>query len=141
MEYPNITVIASMPSKHMLEMVIMHEVGHNWFYGILGSNERYHTWMDEGLNQYSCIRYWQDKYKDENERFVISPFIQDKLGIAKNLKFSWFEYFQYSLISQNSNKQPLSLRADEFNGANYGLNYSKTAVFPASFTIILVKKK
>ncbi len=129
MEYPNITVIASMPSKHMLEMVIMHEVGHNWFYGILGSNERYHTWMDEGLNQYSCIRYWQDKYKDENERFVISPFIQDKLGIAKNLKFSWFEYFQYSLISQNSNKQPLSLRADEFNGANYGLNYSKTAVF------------
>ena len=62
MEYPNITVIASMPSKQMLEMVIMHEVGHNWFYGILGSNERYHTWMDEGLNEYSFIRYWQDKY-------------------------------------------------------------------------------
>ena len=55
MEYPNITVIASMPSKQMLEMVIMHEVGHNWFYGILGSNERYHTWMDEGLNQYLSL--------------------------------------------------------------------------------------
>ena len=27
MEYPNITVIASMPSKDLLEMVIMHEVG------------------------------------------------------------------------------------------------------------------
>ena len=39
MEYPNITVIATMPSKHLLEMVIMHEVGHNWFYGIIGSNE------------------------------------------------------------------------------------------------------
>ena len=129
MEYPNITVIASMPSKQMLEMVIMHEVGHNWFYGILGSNERYHTWMDEGLNEYTCIRYWQDKYKDEDERFVIIPFIQDKLGIAKNLKFSWFEYFQYSLISQNPNKQPLSLKADEYDGANYGLNYNKTAVF------------
>ena len=129
MEYPNITVIASMPSKQMLEMVIMHEVGHNWFYGILGSNERYHTWMDEGLNQYSCIRYWQDKYKDENERFVIIPFIQDNLGIAKNLKFSWFEYFQYSLISLNPNQQPLNLKADEFAGINYGLNYSKPAVF------------
>ena len=129
MEYPNITVIASMPSKQMLEMVIMHEVGHNWFYGILGSNERYHTWMDEGLNEYSCIRYWQDKYKDQNERFVIAPFIQEKLGIAKQLKFSWFEYFQYSILSQIGNPQPLSLKADEFDGGNYGLNYNKTAVF------------
>ena len=129
MEYPNITVIASMPSKHLLEMVIMHEVGHNWFYGIIGSNERYHTWMDEGLNEYSCIRYWQDKYKDNNERFILSPFIQNKLGIAKNLKFSWLEYFQYSANAKSVDVQPLNLQADEFKRNNYGQNYSKTAVF------------
>ena len=129
MEYPNITVIASMPSKHLLEMVIMHEVGHNWFYGIIGSNERYHTWMDEGLNEYSSIRYWQDKYKDDNERFVLIPLIQDKLRIAKDLKFSWFEYLQYSSSAKSQNAQPLNLKADEYKGANYGQNYSKTAVF------------
>ena len=88
MEYPNITVIASMPSKHLLEMVIMHEVGHNWFYGIIGSNERYHTWMDEGLNEYSAIRYWQDKYKDDKERFVLIPLIQNKLKIAKAVSYT-----------------------------------------------------
>ena len=129
MEYPNITVIASMPSKHLLEMVITHEVGHNWFYGIIGSNERYHTWMDEGLNEYSTIRYWQDKYKDNNERFVVIPFIQDKFKIAKDLKFSWIEYFQYSLSAKSQNVQPLNLKAEEYKGANYGQNYSKTAVF------------
>ena len=32
---------------------------------IIGSNERYHTWMDEGLNDYSNIRYWEDKYMGE----------------------------------------------------------------------------
>ena len=129
MEYPNITVIASMPSKHLLEMVIMHEVGHNWFYGIIGSNERYHTWMDEGLNEYSAIRYWQDKYKDDKERFVLIPLIQNKLKIAKDLKFSWFEYFQYSSSAKNQNAQPLNLKAEEYKGSNYGQNYSKTAVF------------
>ncbi|MDD9887877.1 MAG: M1 family metallopeptidase [Candidatus Marinimicrobia bacterium] len=129
MEYPNITVISSMPSKAMLEMVIMHEVGHNWFYGILGSNERYHTWMDEGLNEYSSIRYWEDKYGDTGERFVISEFIQDKLGIAKNLQFSFYEYFAYAMSAKSKNVQPLNLRADEYKEANYGLNYNKVSVF------------
>ncbi len=59
MEYPNITVISRSDSEDLLEYVIMHEVGHNWFYGILGNNERDFTWMDEGLNEYSNIRYWE----------------------------------------------------------------------------------
>ncbi|MBT9391709.1 M1 family metallopeptidase [Hymenobacter sp. NST-14] len=44
MEYPMVTV--TQPSA------IVHEVGHNWFYGILGSNERDFAWLDEGLNTY-----------------------------------------------------------------------------------------
>ncbi len=42
MEYPMVTV--TQPEA------IVHEVGHNWFYGILGSNERDFPWLDEGLN-------------------------------------------------------------------------------------------
>lgn len=47
MEYPMITVVASLGKE-----VIVHEVGHNWFYGILGSNERWYPWMDESINSY-----------------------------------------------------------------------------------------
>ena len=36
MEYPNVTVIGESGTPDYLETVIMHEVGHNWFYGILG---------------------------------------------------------------------------------------------------------
>ena len=32
--------------------VIVHEVGHNWFYGILANNERLYPWMDESINSY-----------------------------------------------------------------------------------------
>lgn len=45
MEYPNVTVIGEAYSDSELDMVITHEVGHNWFYGILGSNERDHPFF------------------------------------------------------------------------------------------------
>jgi aminopeptidase N len=48
-----------------LETVIVHEVGHNWFYGILGSNERTNAWMDEGINSFNETRYFVEKYGDE----------------------------------------------------------------------------
>jgi hypothetical protein len=47
MEYPTITVVAALGKE-----VIVHEVGHNWFYGILGTNERRYPWMDESINSY-----------------------------------------------------------------------------------------
>lgn len=47
MEYPMITLC-----DFMNEEVIVHEVGHNWFYGILANNERRYPWMDESINSY-----------------------------------------------------------------------------------------
>ena len=53
MEYPTITICASDDFE-----TILHEVGHNWFYGILGSNERQHPWMDESINSYYENEYF-----------------------------------------------------------------------------------
>ncbi len=69
MEYPMITVIGDASSAKDLDDVITHEVGHNWFYGILASNEREHPYMDEGINTYYENRYLQKYYKSEN-RFI-----------------------------------------------------------------------
>lgn len=62
MEYPTITVIAGASSAKSLDEVIAHEVGHNWFYGILASNERDHPFMDEGFNSYYEERYMATRY-------------------------------------------------------------------------------
>ncbi len=61
MEYPMITVVGRSFLPSVLDQTIAHEIGHNWFYGILGSNERDYPWMDEGLNTYLESRY-MDKY-------------------------------------------------------------------------------
>ena len=129
MEYPNITVISRSGSEDLLEYVIMHEVGHNWFYGMLGSNERDHAWMDEGLNEFTGIRYWEKKYSDRNNRFVFIDAIQNKLGIGKNVDMSYFQYAGYSSGATKDDTQPLSISSDEnYFYRNYGQNYSKVAV-------------
>jgi hypothetical protein len=64
MEYPMITLITSPEADEpLMDAVIAHEVGHNWFYAILASNERDHAWMDEGMNTYFQFRYEAEKYK------------------------------------------------------------------------------
>lgn len=62
MEYPMVTVIGLAEDARALDGVITHEVGHNWFYGILASNERAHPWMDEGFNSYYDHRYDHQYY-------------------------------------------------------------------------------
>jgi hypothetical protein len=66
MEYPTITVIAGAGSAEMLDLVIAHEVGHNWFYGILASNERDHPFLDEGFNSFYESRYMALRYPGQS---------------------------------------------------------------------------
>jgi hypothetical protein len=39
-----------------LEMVTIHEFGHNFWYGLVGNNEFEEAWLDEGINSYSTGR-------------------------------------------------------------------------------------
>ena len=142
MEYPNITVISRSGSEDLLEYVIMHEVGHNWFYGVLGTNERDHAWMDEGLNEFTGIRFWGKKYLDRNGRFVFIDQIQNKLGIGKNVDMSYAQYASYSIGATSNDAQPLSISSNEnYLYKNYGQNYSKVAVMMRYLMHYLGEKK
>lgn len=130
MEYPTITVIGSVGSDISLETVIMHEVGHNWFYGILGSNERLHPWMDEGLNSFNELRYIETKYPELSLANSMIP------GTGVNSKFGLNDFkqrsqylFSYLLNARRNFDQPIEGKAEEFTATNYGgIVYSKTAI-------------
>jgi hypothetical protein len=52
MEYPMLTFVPNSPSQEELQWVLSHELGHQWFPMIVGSNERLYPWMDEGFNTF-----------------------------------------------------------------------------------------
>ncbi len=64
MEYPMIVFCASRRSTRGLFGVTTHELGHQWFPMIVGSNERLYAWMDEGfntfINVYSARAFYHD---------------------------------------------------------------------------------
>lgn len=57
MEYPTLFTAgtAILSSKKVLspEMVIIHEFGHGYWYGLCANNEFEEAWLDEGINTYS----------------------------------------------------------------------------------------
>ncbi len=55
MEYPMIVFCSSDARGQSLFGVTTHELGHEWFPMIVGSNERLYPWMDEGFNTFINI--------------------------------------------------------------------------------------
>jgi hypothetical protein len=126
MEYPMITVIGNSSSKEELEVVIVHEVGHNWFYGILGSNERVHGWMDEGLNTLNEMRYVQTKYPDNTS---FSDMVAGGRFHLNDLDHHDSGDIMYRTLASFGLDQPLETHSDDFSSFNYGaIMYQKTGV-------------
>ncbi|MCF6318019.1 MAG: hypothetical protein L3J83_01895, partial [Proteobacteria bacterium] len=126
MEYPNVTVIGNSSSAHELEVVIVHEVGHNWFYGQLGSNERVHGWMDEGMNTLNEIRYMQTKYP--NNTALSDMILGGKLHMDR-LSHHDMADISYRAIAGIGEDQPIETHSNDFTSMNYGIvMYQKTGL-------------
>jgi hypothetical protein len=67
MEYPMILAIGACGNRQFLQ-TLYHEAAHQWFYGMIGSNERRHPWMDEGWTSYLENRLYLN-----TQRLVGSP--------------------------------------------------------------------
>jgi Peptidase family M1 domain len=126
MEYPNVTVIGEEGSGFSLDDVITHEVGHNWFYGILGSNERDHAWMDEGINSFYEARYIKTKYPNEKMIAGIPEVVNRFLDIDR-YKHGYLVDLGYQFMARDNQDQPIELTSEDFTEINYGvIVYGKT---------------
>ena len=78
--------------RWMLDFVTVHEFGHGYFYGILGSNEFEEPMLDEGMNEYWDQRMMTERKQDLalerpwtrwfNIGFRIHPFQMERLGAS-----------------------------------------------------------
>lgn len=80
---PNILFGGLLYRNRLLELIIAHETGHQWWNVVVGNDQYSQPWLDEGLTEYSTMLYMQDKYgKDSN--LVELPHIWDTIKSAYN---------------------------------------------------------
>jgi Peptidase family M1 domain len=116
MEYPTITSITGSGDEQSLDLVVEHELGHNWFQGILANNERAYPWLDEGLNSY-YDKLYEQKY------YPVTPTKKKPIKIpsVNNLDI-------LKVLTTIKKDQPINTSSVTMYQANYGfVTYEKTA--------------
>jgi len=98
------------------EIVVVHELGHQWFYGLVATNEASWPFLDEGVNQFA--------EGDTMARWRGAGSAIDLLGVR--VSDSAVQAVGGNLAARD---EPVAKAADTFStGANYGrLVYARTA--------------
>lgn len=132
MEYPDLTMIsgdysAENPYDHELEETVAHEVGHAWFYGILGFNETAEAFLDEGLTSFVTIKYMENKYGRFGNNFAYTDRWQKKL--LPNGDYRNDTQSNYIKKAQTGTEDPMTTPADMFYdwASYYNTSYDKAA--------------
>jgi len=54
--------VGSNGGAQTMEFTVAHEVGHQWFYNLVGDDQLDDPWLDESLTQFATLQYFTDEY-------------------------------------------------------------------------------
>lgn len=142
MEYPMLTLDSGKDPYY--KGLIAHEIAHNWFYGMVGSNETYRAFLDEGFTQFLTV--WSLEKIDGE---IYSPYNQKGKSWYKN-KFKGAPksrdmraYIGYLNEAIKLEDPSLNTHSSDFDGGSlrhdggYRQVYSKTAVMLYNLQYVL----
>ncbi|MEI7595171.1 MAG: M1 family metallopeptidase [Bacteroidota bacterium] len=124
MEYPMLTMNSGIDPNYTY--IFAHEIGHNWFFGMVGSNETYSAMLDEGFTQYLTVSALE---KLSKERTINEP-NPSKYIDKYEKKYSIRDLYSYLPYIENANKEggvQLNTHSDYFlTKQAYGSVYRQT---------------
>jgi len=113
-EYPGMIAITEWiiaPDNYYLEATIVHEVGHQWFYNLVGNDQLDDPWLDESLAQFVTLQYYQDEYGEGGYQ-----------GFRQSLDGQWTDVNRADI--------PVGLPVRAYSDVEYGaIVYGRGALF------------
>ncbi len=130
MEYPMLTLDGGRDPGY--RGLLAHEVGHNWFFGMVGNNETYRAALDEGFTEF--LTSWAMERIGTIEQDQNAPV--RKVDPIKLRYQEALNYYYYAAIQRNDDP-PLNTHSSHFEGSGYGQVYSKTATMLYNLQYVL----
>lgn len=123
MEYPMLTLMTGHKSLKSVVGTAVHEFLHSYYQLILGTNESYVYWMDEGFDQY---------YDEMTMNYLFDENYESRKPMA-----TYYRY--YKAIVEAGKEEPLTTHADHFEDHRaYGMaSYGKGALALQSLEYIM----
>lgn len=87
MEYPNFVTVETtdppLPGVLLEEQVTIHEIAHQWWYGMVANNEFEEAWLDEGFATYSTRRLVDRLYGPRDSMANVLGFHAGQLAVDR----------------------------------------------------------
>ena len=105
MEYPGIVTAKTLAyagpvDEDRLKSMVVHEIAHQWFYGVISNDPYQNAWLDEGFAEFATSLYFSAKIKEK---------------------------IPYEIYHQTAKELPLpiNLPLDQYKGASSSYTYGK----------------
>jgi hypothetical protein len=96
MEYPGIVTANSIYhsgplNPEALKSIVIHEIAHQWFYGVISNDPYHNAWLDEGLASFSASLYHFSKSDEEIPYETINEGLEKLEPIPVNLPLDKYD--------------------------------------------------
>ncbi len=139
-EYPMLTLDGGYDPSY--RDLLVHEMTHNWFFGMVGNNETYRAFLDEGFTQFYTADTYQfidgpNKIEQQPKSGYVRRFTEQNRILDDQVYNGYM-----NAVTVRQEEVTLNTHSDDYNGGirhggGYGAVYTKTAAMLKNLEYVL----
>jgi hypothetical protein len=129
MEYPNAITVGNIYDTEVLDLeslkrMVVHEIAHQWFYGMINNDPFHEAWLDEGMTELAKKLFYSD-YKNEEFSFENQKKFSETLPLPVNLSLDQYKDIEMSSYVYGKSTTSLGLLMQKYGGKETAKDFLK----------------